>query len=941
MAQPATPTKTAKKRLNPDGHRVTKPPQILTVTILQLIVNISQTTTPDLLKTIIPTHYWTHLHTTIPDSLQELSKLSKLQLPAKPITRLPPKRLQPKRRKIIKTIQTSTHSTRVHSYTKRTTSTEHKYRINSSPQHHPNQNPTEDPTITAKRKLILQHNLPMELLTITNSGIHNLTLKQFKLCDTERPLSPLEELILSLGPDFIPFPDQLKNVDLEDSILDYKIRIRRKYYNAIMGSTHSSKLQQLYLSGKTFIQTNTKCPSKRLEHYLDTVEEKLLKFKTDPCPTPTLILFTASKLPRSEYEALYSLINNGLLFSTLTRSHRHIQLINDPSKYTGPTPTTLRRTHNTHKLLLPDDISDDTPVSVVKTTRTQRENLTFLITKISKQLSNDPTIVINDTDKNLGLAIMPVKWYTDQALSHLHDPLNYVQLESLPSPLEVYTPLIQALQTINRYEPKSEQSKYIFAHLFTPHKIIPNETNIIEASKFYMLPKVHKPKIATRPIVASMNTITYNASKLVDYYLQRVMRHFPSILLNSQELNRHIALTEYPADITLFSADVTALYPSIDIDDGLHCLRKAIEIYNLEVPLEDRVDTDYIIVLTEWILNNNYMQFGKSYWKQISGTAMGTPMAVVFANLYLLILERESMAILRSNPLYKEPKLYTRFIDDVFLVADPVNGALFLNTLNSRRPRIKLEITQDTRVNYLDLTMFIVPGTDIDRVKIEVTIYQKPMNRYLYIPIFSYHQEAVFKAFITAEIKRYRLSCSQDSDFHSTCENFRERLAVRGYPYTKFDSILNSIDDTRHDLLFHFCEEHYQQHYLDIPLSQRTDFKPFRRNLTQDLQENTQLIFKIYHTPRFNNTDLHSILDMDSFQEEFRYDLHPFALKQFNGCPTLCKMRTEKIKDVLIRSAFKKDLPPEFKFQSTALVVSSNSTDKSTPQFSQTDISID
>ncbi len=370
-------------------------------------------------------------------------------------------------------------------------------------------------------------------------------------------------------------------------------------------------------------------------------------------------------------------------------------------------------------------------------------------------------------------------------------------------------------------------------------------------------------------------------------------------------------LTEYPPDSILFSADVTALYPSIDIADGLICLRQAIEIYNSEVPREDRVDTDYIIVLADWILNNNYMQFGKSYWKQISGTAMGTPMAVVFANLYLLVLERESTAALRTNPLYVQPRVYTRFIDDVFLVSDAVNGNLFLETLNSRRARIKLEVTQGLRVNYLDLTLFITKEPEC--VTIDVTIYQKPMNRYLYIPIFSYHQEAVFKAFIAAEIKRYRLSCSRDEDFLRTCSDFKDRLAARGYPQHIFDSVRDTVDETRHDLLFWNCEKHYRLHYLNQPRQLRLDFNPYRNANTSDLRENTKLIFKILHTPRFTNNQLHDILTMDPFQEEFSYDPHSYALAQFKGRPTLCKQRTKKIKDTLICSSFKKDLPAAFK----------------------------
>ena len=48
----------------------------------------------------------------------------------------------------------------------------------------------------------------------------------------------------------------------------------------------------------------------------------------------------------------------------------------------------------------------------------------------------------------------------------------------------------------------------------------------------------------------------------------------------------------------------------------------------------------YIYVeLLEWVLTNNFIVFGDTYWLQIKGTAMGTPVAVTFANIYLGMLE--------------------------------------------------------------------------------------------------------------------------------------------------------------------------------------------------------------------------------------------------------------------------------------------------------------
>jgi hypothetical protein len=74
-------------------------------------------------------------------------------------------------------------------------------------------------------------------------------------------------------------------------------------------------------------------------------------------------------------------------------------------------------------------------------------------------------------------------------------------------------------------------------------------------------------------------------------------------------------------------------------------------------------------------LFNNYISFIGKYYLQLCGTAMGTPLAVVFANIYVYMLENE-MFHYTDKPEHKNlltcncpiNKIYflVRFIDDTF-----------------------------------------------------------------------------------------------------------------------------------------------------------------------------------------------------------------------------------------------------------------------------------
>jgi hypothetical protein len=778
----------------------------------------------------------------------------------------------------------------------------------------------------SRQQLIDKHNLPKGLLKITNSGIHNLTAPQYGLCEHERVITDLEELVLSLGPDFIPTPPPITDEDLVVSLIDYKQRVRKKYSNIVNNSeTNTDPLGKLFLQSKAIAPpTDNKCGSKPLEHYLSKIHNAFLPPISNPTqltPQDEFIFYTNHPLDQTQYTINFDNIQRFVEHcgqATPAGQRVPVTLLNHPPTphKTAKDPT---RIATQHQLTLSKDPNNPNPIFTRAPHNTIPQLNKNIISEVLDRLRKDKSIVINNTDKNLGLAIMPTSWYIQQAEEHLKNPLNYIRIHTTPSAIEIFDILIAQLQWLDMYDKyKSPLSKYLFSLDPRLDKTI-SPTAETPLSTFYMLPKVHKPnKIATRPIVASIGSLTYNASKYVDFVLQKVIRFFPSILLNSLELNRHIALTTFPKNIVLFSSDVSALYPSIDIKDGINALRHAITIFNQQQQnLDDIIDTEFIIALSTWILNNNYLSFGTSTWKQISGTAMGTPMAVVFANLYLLVLEWETLDLLKQDdPSFEPPLLYVRFIDDIFLVArSQADGDLFLFTLGSRRQRIDLETKSGLAVDFLDLTISVCPR-ETDTI-LHTAIYQKPMNRYLYIPPFSYHQQSMFKSFIFSEIRRYRASCSLDSDFEHTCAQFNTRLQQRGYDTAEYEQCKQRFQLTKLDILFTGdCKQFYLQQQngdgINLILKSNLDFSPFRKLLRQENSETAPLLFKLASTPRFSTAEIKANLTLDIDRHGFVFDQFPHALEQFSNPPILCRTRTTKIQDILIRSKFKHDLPTSF-----------------------------
>ena len=80
----------------------------------------------------------------------------------------------------------------------------------------------------------------------------------------------------------------------------------------------------------------------------------------------------------------------------------------------------------------------------------------------------------------------------------------------------------------------------------------------------------------------------------------------------------------------LVTIDVSPLYPNIDHEEGIDAFENA-----LNTCTSQSVPTSVLCDLIMTILKCNTLKFGERFFHQIKGTAMGTPMAVNLANLFM------------------------------------------------------------------------------------------------------------------------------------------------------------------------------------------------------------------------------------------------------------------------------------------------------------------
>ena len=80
--------------------------------------------------------------------------------------------------------------------------------------------------------------------------------------------------------------------------------------------------------------------------------------------------------------------------------------------------------------------------------------------------------------------------------------------------------------------------------------------------------------------------------------------------------------------------DVQSLYPNIDHKEGIDACKTVLDKRN-----NTAFSTNRLTKLIQLILESNTMMFNGRHFHQIKGTAVGTPMAMSYANIFMSVFE--------------------------------------------------------------------------------------------------------------------------------------------------------------------------------------------------------------------------------------------------------------------------------------------------------------
>ena len=211
--------------------------------------------------------------------------------------------------------------------------------------------------------------------------------------------------------------------------------------------------------------------------------------------------------------------------------------------------------------------------------RQGQSNLTPLQHRTIRELKADHNFIVVQTDKNCGPAIIERRKYTsDVYVHHLSDTATYQRL----TPTEA-----REIQANTKQDIKHLVECEHYSNLTTAERTFFDRSfkNSHRMPQLYLLYKIHKTPIATRPVVSCVGSFPEIASRWLDVKMGELLPMSRTYLRDSNHLQEELAaLGVLPPNTKLFTFDAVSMYTNISISDGLTAFKALLIEYAHEVP---------------------------------------------------------------------------------------------------------------------------------------------------------------------------------------------------------------------------------------------------------------------------------------------------------------------------------------------------------------------
>ncbi|XP_062518280.1 uncharacterized protein LOC134193468 [Corticium candelabrum] len=234
-------------------------------------------------------------------------------------------------------------------------------------------------------------------------------------------------------------------------------------------------------------------------------------------------------------------------------------------------------------------------------------------------------------------------------------------------------------------------------------------------------------------------------------------------------------------DEVMVSFDISSLFTNVTIDEASDVMKS---ILQQDDSLQERTSLcpDDVILLLNTCLTSTYFSYKNLFYQQKEGTAMGSPVSPIVANLFMEYFEHLALT---SAPYV--PRLWKRYVDDIFCIMKKSQVNSFLQHLNSIRPSIKFSMELETNgcLPFLDTLL-----SRKDDGYLNITVYRKSTHTDRYLNFNSHHPHHVKKGLIRCLYDRAKNVTISPIDLKQEQHHLLQVLQHNGYPANFIHSTL-------------------------------------------------------------------------------------------------------------------------------------------------------
>nr|VZI11478.1 unnamed protein product [Spirometra erinaceieuropaei] len=373
--------------------------------------------------------------------------------------------------------------------------------------------------------------------------------------------------------------------------------------------------------------------------------------------------------------------------------------------------------------------------------------------KAIKELKRDEEIVIVPADKGRATVVLDKSEYVTKAQQLLNDEQSYKVIDSDPMVGQINKSLNQMRKEKAISEKDWRQMK-------------PQDAAL---ARFYGLPKIHKPNVPLRPIVALKGTPTYGLAKWLAKHLKKLTDGSEHTAVSSTHFLERLKDVTIAPDEIMVSFDVVSLFTSIP---------KELAMRAVDDLLKKRYDEEgkpfkrrHAMELLDYCLHT-YFTFNGQIYEQIQGAPMGSPISGYLAEAVLQELET------RVFQTYK-PKFWMRYVDDTFVILHRDAKDNFKRELDSVFPQIQFTMEEENNG--------VLPFLDVQVSRqedgtLQTGVFRKATDTEKILHYNSNHPLSHKRSCVRTLFRRIHTHCSAEA------EKLRERntlwrlFLANGYP---------------------------------------------------------------------------------------------------------------------------------------------------------------